>query len=350
MPQTELKKAKKIAIMGAGNIGTELWKEITEQGLAESVYLWNQPESDRGKSLSSEKFKGTQKAVDQANIIRMREREGTSLGNTSQFKFSVTENYEEALKDADIVIVTAGQPRKPGDKRSDLLNKNCPIIDPIAEATGFYAPNATCIVGTNPVDTLTQRFAEKSGLPKEKVIGLSGELDYSRMVQSICENLKVPPSWVKGAKVVGQHGDYMVPVFSQTTILDNDLEVPLTDKCTPAMLEKIKTETVGGGGVLVKLLGTSDHIAPAAALLRMTKAVLGSGNTIFGSAYSPEHELFIGREVKFDDSGRYETLPMPRLNISEKGQFAKAVEDCGKAMYEVPGAESPALQASGMKI
>ena len=147
--ENSLPRPRKIAIIGGGKIGMELWKELTERATADEVVVWN-----RSDKYENDVIRGTMSAVNQANLIN------NDHKFTSHFRFST--DLETTLQGADIVVVTAGVPRKQGMKRSDLVTSNSTIIDPVAEAASRSAPDANYIIATNPVDTMTQRFQEKT--------------------------------------------------------------------------------------------------------------------------------------------------------------------------------------------
>lgn len=331
------KRPHKIAIIGAGNIGKELWKELTESGAADQIVVQN-----RSNVWDNEPFKATMIAVDQANLIRNAHKQ------TSQFKF--TNSLAEAMDGADIVIITAGVARKdPKQKRSELLELNCEVIDPIARTARAVAPNANFIIATNPVDTMAQRFQEESGIPADQVMGLGGELDRARMIQSICNQLKIPPEYVHHAHVLGQHGEGMMPVLSNVEI-QKPGEPPqklldlLADQ--PDMLREIREASVKGGARLVERLKTSDHIAPAAALEKMVHTIINAKwrglNTtpITASAFSEKEGVFIGQPVQIGEDGKHTLLPLPKLSYPEEEQWSKSVKACHEALADIPGRKS----------
>jgi len=342
---THINRPRKIAIIGAGKIGTELWKELSEQGAADEIVVWN-----RSNRHEEEAFRATQSAVDQANIIRNGHR------RTSQFRFTTDINE---ISGADIVIVTAGIPRKdPRQPRSELLKINCSqVIDPIARQVKDLAPDATYIIATNPVDTLTQRFQEQSGIAANKIVGLSGELDRSRMIQSICNQLKISPDYIEHAHVIGQHGPGMVPILSGVMIrYPGEAPRPLLEilQHDPDKLKEIIDATVNGGARYIKRAGTSDHIAPAAALIKMTDAICAAkwqekeSGAIYCSAYtqgdrSEQEGLYVGRPVAFNADGTYTCLPLglEEHSFQDKLAWQRAVEECKRALHELPGHDQP---------
>jgi malate dehydrogenase len=331
------KRPHKIAIVGAGNIGKELWKELTERGAADEIVVQN-----RSNVWDNEQFKATMIAVDQANLIRHEHKQ------TSQFKF--TNSLTEALDGADIVIVTAGVARKnPKQPRSELLELNCEVIDPIARTARAVAPNANYIIATNPVDTMTQRFQEESGIAANQIMGLGGELDRARMVQSICNQLKVPPEYVHNAHVIGQHGEGMMPVLSHVEIRKPG-EAPqklldiLADQ--PDKLREIRDAAIKGGARLVERLKTSDHIAPAAALEVMVNTIIDAKwrgmktAPLTASTLSEKDGVFIGQPVQVGSDGTHKVLPLPKLSYPEQEDWDKSVKACHSALADIPGRKS----------
>jgi L-lactate dehydrogenase len=329
-------RPKKVAIIGAGNIGKELWKELTEKGAADEIVVQN-----RSNNWDNEAFKGTMIAVDQANLIRNKE------GRTTQFTF--TTDMREALEGEDIVVITAGVARKSKDQpRAELLEANCAVIDPIAQAAREIAPNANYVIATNPVDAMTQRFQERSGIAPEQVLGLSGELDRVRMVQSICNQTGVSPDCVKNANVIGQHGEAMVPVVSGVMIHKPGQEPQrlvdiLADQ--PERLQEIRDAAIKGGARLVERLKTSDHIAPAAALESMVMNIIDAkyngkdAPVMHASALSREEGVYIGQPVKAGKNGKHDVLPLPELDWTEKAGWEKSVKASHAVLADIPGRE-----------
>lgn len=328
-------RPRKIAIMGMGGIGQELWKELTENGTADQIVVYN-----RSNKWDNEHFKGVMIAVDQANLINGNHKK------TAQFKF--TTNAEEALDGAEIVVIAGGAKRKSKEQpRSELMQENCNFIDPLAQAARDKAPDATYIIATNPVDTMTQRFQEKSGIAANQILGLSGELDRARMVQSISNQLKIPPDYVENANVAGQHGDAMVPLLSQVMIHypgqePKKLTEVLADQ--PEKLQEIKDATVGGGARLVARLTTgSDTIAPAAALKYMVNEVIDAkwrgqqADVVYASAMSEKDGVYIGQPVQIGADGKHTVLPLPEMNRGEKEAWDKSVKVSQAALGDLPG-------------
>src|SRR6266508_2425470 len=178
------------------------------------------------------------------------------------------EGYE-AIEGSDVVIVTAGLPRKPGMSRMDLLGVNAKIVREVAENVAKFAPNAVVIVVSNPLDEMTALAQLASGFPRHRVMGQAGVLDTARFTHFVAEELRVPVKSVK-TLTLGSHGDTMVPVPSQCTV-DG---APLSDRLPAEKIEELVTRTRNGGAEVVGLLKTgSAYYAPSAAAARMAKAV-----------------------------------------------------------------------------
>ena len=178
----------------------------------------------------------------------------------------------DELKGSDIVILSAGLPRQPGMDRSDLLDTNAAIVKPVAEAVRDFAPNAIFLIVTNPVDVMTYYAWSVSGLPRERVIGLAGVLDSSRMASFIAEETGVSVQDID-ALVIGGHGDKMLPLTQIASVGG----VPLVDLVDAATLASIIERTRNAGTEILKLrkTGTAFH-APAAAVWKMVDSIVGN--------------------------------------------------------------------------
>jgi malate dehydrogenase len=175
----------------------------------------------------------------------------------------------EVIEGSDVVVVTAGLPRKPGMSRMDLLGVNAGIVRGVAENVARYAPDAVVIIVSNPLDEMTTLAQIATGFPHARVMGQAGMLDTARFTNSVAEKLAVPVSTVR-TLTLGSHGDTMVPVPSACTVNGK----PLTDLLDEATVEELVTRTRNGGAEVVALLKTgSAYYAPSAAAARMAKAV-----------------------------------------------------------------------------
>jgi malate dehydrogenase len=240
---------KKIALIGAGNIGGELANLAAQKELGD-VLLFDIPAKTdfaKGKALDLEQ-------------------NGAVLG------YDVAINGTSEWKDcagADVIIVTAGVPRKPGQSRDDLVAINLPIIRAVADGAKAHCPNAFVIVISNPLDAMVYEFQKRTGFPKEKVVGMAGVLDSARFSLFLARETGMNIKDIR-AMVLGGHGDDMVPVLSATTVNG----VPVSEFISKEKLDAIIARTRVGGGEIVKLMGTSAYYAPASAAIAMAESYL----------------------------------------------------------------------------
>ncbi len=238
----------KVVVLGAGNIGGSLAQRLAEMDLAREVALVDIVEGlPQGKALD---------IAESAPILGFSTR---VTGSTSL----------EAVRGADVVVETAGLARKPGMSRSDLLEKNAAIVGAHAAAVRASAPQAVCLVVTNPVDVMTAFFRERSGLPSRRVFGESGTLDAARFRTFVAEALGVAPRDVT-AFVLGTHGDTMVPILSLSSVGG----VPLARLLPADRLQAIVERTKQGGAEVVNLLKSgSAYFAPTASQAELVRAI-----------------------------------------------------------------------------
>jgi malate dehydrogenase len=240
---------RKIGLVGAGNIGGELANLAVTRGLGDVVLL-DLPKMEN-------KAKGKALDLEQAAALA-----GIDVRVTG------TSSWDD-LHGSDILIVTAGFPRKPGQSREDLLGENLPVIRSVAEEASRVCPGAFVIVISNPLDAMVHEFRRRSGLPTNKVVGMAGVLDSLRFAHFAARELGVSVRDVR-AVVLGGHGDDMVPVASASSVNG----VPLTTLMSRDRLDAIIARTRHGGGEIVSLMGTSAYYAPAAAAIAMAEAYL----------------------------------------------------------------------------
>tara|TARA_B110000438_G_scaffold298994_1_gene348290 strand:+ start:354 stop:1301 length:948 start_codon:yes stop_codon:yes gene_type:complete len=239
---------KKISLIGAGQIGGTLAHLISIKELADVVLFDVADGIAKGKALDI----AQSTAVDGHNI---------NLTGTS--------NYED-IKNSDVIIITAGVPRKPGMTRDDLLETNLKIIKQVAKGIKKNSPNAFVICITNPLDVIVMAFQKYSGLPTSKVVGMAGILDSSRFKYFLSKELKVPAKDIK-TLVLGGHGDTMVPMPNQTTVNGK----PLNELIKKEKLDFIIERTRKGGAEIIKLLEKgSAFYAPAAAGVEMAESYI----------------------------------------------------------------------------
>jgi malate dehydrogenase len=246
---------KKVTVVGAGFYGSTTAQRLAEYDIFETVVLTD---------IIDGKPAGLALDLNQSRPIEGFETKvvGATTGPNG-------EGYE-AIEGSDVVVVTAGLPRKPGMSRMDLLEVNAKIVRQVAENIAKYAPNAVVIIVSNPVDEMTALAQLATQFPKNRVFGQAGVLDTARFTNSIAETLAVPVKSVK-ALTLGSHGDTMVPVPSRCTVDGK----PLSDLLPADKIEELVVRTRNGGAEVVALLKTgSAYYAPSAAAARMAKAVV----------------------------------------------------------------------------
>ena len=290
---------KKISLIGAGQIGGTLAHLITIKELADIVLFDIDEGAAKGKALDI--AQSTSVSGSNINLI------GTS-------------NYEDT-KNSDVIIITAGIPRKPGMSRDDLLGTNLKIIKQVAEGIKNTSPNAFVICITNPLDVIVMALQRYSGLPTHKVIGMAGILDSSRFKYFLSQELKVPVKSVESL-VLGGHGDTMVPMTNQTKVNGK----PLGQLIEREKLNLIIDRTRKGGGEIGKLLQKgSAFYAPAASGVEMAESYIKDlKKTLPCAAFlSGEYgieNLYAGVPVVIGDKGVEKIIEID-LSDEEKKQF-----------------------------
>ncbi len=239
----------KLAIIGAGAVGTSVAHWAAVKRMAEEIVLVDiVPDLARGKAL------------DLAQGAPLEGFTGRILG---------TEDFS-ALSGAEVVIITAGRPRKPGMSREDLLRTNMEIVRSCAEEVRKYAPESILIVVTNPIDAMVYVAFRVTGFPRERVLGMAGVLDSARYRYFLAQALGVSPRDVQ-ALVIGIHGDHMLPLVR----LANVAGIPVTELLAPEKIEEIVERTRKGGGEIVSYLKTgSAFTTPGLAAAEMAEAIL----------------------------------------------------------------------------
>jgi malate dehydrogenase len=253
---------KKVTVVGAGFYGSTTAQRLAEYDVFETVVLTDIIEG-RPAGL----------ALDLNQSRPIEGFETTVVGVTTSPN---GEGYE-AIEGSDVVVITAGLPRKPGMSRMDLLEINAKIVRGVAENVAKYAPNAVVIVVSNPLDEMTALTQLASGFPRHRVLGQAGVLDTARFTNFVAVELGVPVGSVK-TLTLGSHGDTMVPVPSQCTVDGK----PLADLLPGEKIEELVVRTRNGGAEVVGLLKTgSAYFAPSAAAARMAKAVAEDSGAVF---------------------------------------------------------------------
>ena len=300
----------KISLIGAGQIGGTLAHLIGLKELVDEVVLFDVASGvAKGKGLDI----AQSSSVDGFNV-----------------KFSGTDKYED-IKGSDVIIITAGVPRKPGMSRDDLLEINLKIIKQVAEGIKNNAPNAFVICITNPLDVMVMAFQKYSGLPVHKVVGMAGILDSSRFKLFLSEELNVPVKEID-AMVMGGHGDTMVPLPRFTKVSGQPLmELVKEGKISEEKLESINQRTRDGGAEIVKYLEKgSAFYAPAASGVEMAEAFLKDQKKLLPCAAYLHGEyginnVYAGVPVIIGNEG-VEKIEEIDLNENEKTEFNNSVE------------------------
>jgi malate dehydrogenase len=239
---------KKVSIIGAGNVGSSLCQMIVQSSLADVVLFDVVEGIPQGKAL------------DLSQACPLWNSSSTVIG---------TNDYSDT-RDSDVIVVTAGFPRKPGMSRDDLLYANAKVVSDVVKNTSLLSPNAVIIVVTNPMDVMAQVSLVVSRFNANKVVGMGGILDSARFRTFVAWELKVSPEDIE-ALVLGGHGDLMVPMPRFTTVKG----VSITELISKERIDAIVERTRHGGAEIVSLLKTgSAYYAPAAATYQMVKAIL----------------------------------------------------------------------------
>jgi malate dehydrogenase len=236
-----------------------------------------------------------------------------------------TQDYADTAN-SDIVVITAGIPRKPGMSRDDLLNTNHKIMKDVVSKAVQHSPNCILIIVSNPLDAMAQAAYKMSGFPRERVIGMAGVLDSARFRAFISEELKVSVENVT-AFVLGGHGDTMVPLPRYSTVAG----IPITELMDAATVARLVQRTRDGGAEIVKYLKTgSAYYAPSAAVAEMVEAILKDKKKILPCAAYLEGEygikgLYVGVPVKLGEKG-IEQIIQIKLSPEEKAALDKSAE------------------------
>lgn len=296
---------KKIGLIGAGNIGGELANVIMHKQLGD-VVLIDIPEKEQAA-------KG--KALDLMQNAAIHGLDCIVTGSSDW----------EKVAGADVLIVTAGVPRKPGQSRDDLVGINVRIIRAVADNAKKYCPNAFCIIVANPLDAMVFEFQRRTGFDKAKVCGMAGVLDSARFQCFLADALRVSVKDVR-TMVLGGHGDDMVPVTSMCTVNS----VPITSLLDKQTLDAIIARVRGGGGEIVKLMGTSAYYAPASAAVQMAEAYLDDQKRLMACAAMLSGEfgykdMFMGVPVVIGAGGVEKIVEIP-LTGDEKAALAKSAQ------------------------
>lgn len=293
---------KKVTVVGAGNVGATCALRIADKELADVVLVDIVEGVPQGKGL---------------DMLQSGPVQGYDVN-------IVGSNGYEATANSDVVVITAGFPRKPGMSRDDLLLANYDIVSAAAEQAAKYSPNSILIVVTNPLDAMCWTAYKVSGFPKQRVVGMAGILDTARYRTFIAAELGVSVESVM-ALVLGGHGDTMVPLVRLTSVSG----IPLTELLDQAAIDKLVQRTRDGGAEIVKYLKTgSAYYAPSAAAIEMVESILKDKKKVLPCAAYLEGEygfqgVFVGVPVKLGAAG-VEKVYEVALSDPERAMLAKS--------------------------
>ncbi len=305
----------RVAVIGAGNVGASTALYLAERALGD-VVLIDRPELEgmpQGKALD---------LLQTAPLWH----KGVKLEGATELS---------AVRGCDLVVMTAGFPRKPGMSRSDLLKANADIVRPAAEAVRKHAPNAHVVVVTNPLDVMAYLFWKVSGFPKNRVVGMAGLLDAARFRAFLAMELGISPGDVQ-AMVLGGHGDSMVPLPRYTTVAG----VAVSELVPSDRLQGIIQRTRDGGAEIVKLLKTgSAYYAPAMCAVEMVEAILTDQKRLVPCSALLEGEygmrdLFIGVPVVLGGRGVEKIIEL-KLAADELAALQKSGKDVAELIGEL---------------
>ena len=312
---------KKITLIGAGQIGGTLAHLIALKGLADVVLFDVAAGIAKGKALD----------IAQSSPV-----------SGFNVNLSGTDNYEDT-KNSDVIIITAGVPRKPGMTRDDLLEINLKIIKQVAEGIKETSPNAFVICITNPLDVIVMALQKYSGLPKNKIVGMAGILDSSRFIYFLSQELKVSVDKIKSF-VLGGHGDSMVAMIGSTEVEGKKIETLIKEgKITKEKLNQIIDRTKKGGAEIVKYLEKgSAFYAPAASGVEMAESYLKNQKkqlpcAVFLNGEYGAKDIYAGVPVIIGSKGVEKIIEID-LSEEEKENFSKSiksVQDLFKAAQKI---------------
>lgn len=298
---------KKVTVVGAGNVGASCALWLAQRGIADVVMV----------DAAIAKTAPVGKALDLLQAAPV-------VGYNARITGTADGSYE-GTENSDVIVVTAGFPRKPGMSREDLVGANQAIITDVIHKALPLSPNAYFIIVTNPLDTMAYLAHKISGLPKHRVMGQAGILDSARMAAFIALELNVSIENVTTV-VLGGHGDEMVPLTRYSTVFGRSINEWLPADRVNAIVERTRK----GGGEIVNLLGTSAYYAPGAAAAKMAEAILLDSKLIVPASTYLDGEygytdIFFGVPVKLGAGGVEQIIEFP-LTAEERAMADKSVE------------------------
>jgi len=287
----------KVSIIGAGNVGAAAGLRIIEMDLADVVLVDICEGIPQGKALD---------ILEAAPLI------GTDK------KIKGTNDFSD-IKDSDIIVITAGFPRKPGMDREDLINKNVSIINSVCEHVKESAPNSIVIVVTNPLDIMSYAALKATGFDKKRVIGMAGILDSTRFRTFIAEASGASVKEIE-AMTLGAHGDSMVPVLEETKIKGEKI----VDVIGKEKVDELVNRTRKGGGEFLPLLNTTAWVAPGFSIAEMVEAIVTDSKKVLPCSVLLEGEygyndIYLGVPVKLGKDGVEEIV---KIDLSEETKKA----------------------------
>ncbi|MEQ8703682.1 MAG: malate dehydrogenase [Phaeodactylibacter sp.] len=300
----------KVTVVGAGNVGATCANVLAHKDLVNEVVLLDiKGDMARGKALDS----WQQAPIDYYST-----------------RLVGTENYADTA-DSDIVVITAGIPRKPGMSRDDLIATNAKIVNMVSGSIMEHSKNPIIIVVSNPLDVMTYAAFKASGLDSSRVFGMAGILDTARYRAFLASELNVSPKDIQ-AVLMGGHGDTMVPLPRYTTVAG----IPVLELIDEDKLDAIVQRTKVGGGELVKLMGTSAWYAPGAAAAQMVESIIRDEQRIFPCCVRLNGEyglndMFLGAPVKLGKNGIEQIIEL-QLNSDEKALLNESAEHVRSVM------------------
>lgn len=307
----------RITVIGAGNVGATVANVIAHKDIVKEVVLVDIVEG-----------------VAEGKALDMWQTAPINGYNTRVT--GVTNDYSKTAGSG-IIVVTSGIPRKPGMSRDDLISTNAGIVKTVVEQALKYSPDAIVIIVANPLDVMTYAAYKTAGVDSSKVFGMAGILDTARYRAFLATELNVSPNDIQ-ALLMGGHGDTMVPLPRYTTVGG----IPVTELIDADKLEAIVKRTKGGGGELVKLMGTSAWYAPGAAAAQMCEAIVMDQNRVFpvcallNGEYGQEG-VYLGVPVKLGKNGIEEIVKI-ELNADEQAlldQSSDAVKGVMKVLDDM---------------
>ena len=295
----------KVTVVGAGNVGSNTARRIAEQGLADEVVMIDIVEGlPQGLALDINQSAPVERFVSHV---------------------TGTNDYADTA-DSDVVVITAGLPRKPGMSRMDLLDANSEIVGGVTKQIAEHSPNTVIIVVSNPLDEMTYLSSVVSGFPKERVMGMAGVLDSSRLRYFIAEKLEVEPTAVE-AITLGSHGDQMVALPRHATVQGK----PLPELVDDSTLQELFQRTRDAGAEIVGYLKKgSAFYAPSSSSAAMVNAIMGDTDAVLPTcAWTTGQygvsDVYLGVPAKLGAGGVKEIVELD-LNDSELAQLSEAAE------------------------